>query len=238
MSEKYENYDIKIDNPVLKKLDHFWFYYKWHTIIALFFVLVFVVCTLQMCANAEDDCMVMYAGPYAFMESETVDLRSSLNAAMPRDFNGDGKKYTGLALLTIYSDEQAKAINSSGEGVINAYYNSEQLKQYDNLIMAGEYSVCFLEPWLYERVATQGGFRKLSDVLGYTPEGAIDDYAIRLYDTEFGRYYAKTLCLPEDTVICMRTVGTVASLFRKNATAKAYAISEEMFKAIVAFEAP
>ena len=44
-----------------KKFENFWYYHKWKVIIAVFFVVVFIVCSLQMCSRDEQDITVMYA---------------------------------------------------------------------------------------------------------------------------------------------------------------------------------
>ena len=41
----------EIKSEAFDKLSNFWYYYKWHTIVALFIVFVVTVCTLQTCSK-------------------------------------------------------------------------------------------------------------------------------------------------------------------------------------------
>ena len=74
-----------------EKLDNFWYHYKWHTIVTLFFVVVFGICIGQMASKDKVDAYIMYAGPSAFFASEIEEMQSAFETVMP-DLNGDGKK--------------------------------------------------------------------------------------------------------------------------------------------------
>ena len=61
-NEKIEGGEVKIKLPTSKKLENFWYYYKWHTIAVLFVILVIGVCTFQTCNKTSYDLHVVYAG--------------------------------------------------------------------------------------------------------------------------------------------------------------------------------
>jgi len=67
---KYTESEIHIRGTFAEKLDHFWFYYKWHTLIALFVAFVLIVCISQSCTKQENDVNVLYAGPYMYSDAE------------------------------------------------------------------------------------------------------------------------------------------------------------------------
>ena len=241
--DKLQGGEIAFGGRWKSKLDNFWFYHKWHVLLGLFIILVLLVCVLQSRENKKDDVTLMLAGPYKLTATEVAALRTGLNDVMPEDFNGDGEKYAEMVLMQIYSEEQEAAIRATPEGevppylgYVDSYYNDEQVTSFDNLIMAGEYSVCILDSWLYERVKGAGGFRKLNEVLGYTPDVAIDEYGVLLSDTDFAKAYPVCEVLPEGTVICLRSRGVMNAIVNKKKSDKEYSVSEEMFRAVLNFK--
>lgn len=240
--DKLQGGEIAVGGSWKTKWDNFWFYHKWHVLVAVFVVFVVLVCVLQSRENKKDDVTLMFAGPYKLSATDVAALRTGLNAVLPGDFNGDGEKYAEMVLMQIYSEAQEAAIRATPDGeippylgYIDSYYNDEQVTSFDNLIMAGEYSICVLDPWLYERVKVAGGFRKLSDVLGSVPEAAIDEYGVLLADTDFAKAYPICQALPEGTVICLRTKGVMSTLVNKKKSDMEYVNAEEMFRAIIQF---
>jgi len=241
-NEKLPEQKIVIQNKFVKWFDNFWFYYKWQTIGVIFAVFVLTICIVQMVTKENPDITILYAGPLSSSISEENDVSNVFDSILPSDYNDDGEKITQLAIVTVYSEQQIKdkaaAAASSGMDIsVNASTNSTELQKFDSLIATGEYSVCFLDPWLYERVKVANGFRKLSDVLGEVPEGAYDDYAVKLSDTNFGKYFSALGVFPEDTLVCLRVKGTISGFFHGDAD-ETYAQAIGMFDAIVNFEYP
>ena len=144
----------------------------------------------------------------------------------------DGEKLADLCQLHIYSDSQMEArIAEKGRDSVNSQANQDELKTFDNLILAGEYSVVILEPWLYRRVASGGGFRKLSDVLGSKPASAYDDCAVRFKETALYNANPELFAgYTDDTLICLRTE---SQIFAGKRTAKTYAEYEKLFADLV-----
>ena len=238
--EKLQADELILDSPALKKADNFWFYNKWKVLIGAFVAIVLGVCIWQSCSKESYDSTLMYAGPYQeFNLSENFNgIQSALNVAIPYDYDGNGEKTCDIAVLIIYSDEQIKqmreaAASESRKLIVNTEMNTQELQKYDQLIIAGEYSVCLLDPTLYERVKSAGGFRKLSDVLGSVPETANDEYSIRFMDTEFAKYFGTFKDMPADTLLCLRT----QSVFGGKKADNNYDVSVSFFKNIVEFKA-
>ena len=141
-----------------------------------------------------------------------------------------------FAVLEIFYDELLKQMKEDAAAesrsiIVNTELNNQELQKFDQLIMAGEYSVCLLDPTLYERVRSAGGFRKLSEVLGSVPECANDDYSIRFADTAFAQYYDVFDDLPPDTLLCLR----IKSTYLSAGSGGRYEVSERFFKNIVEF---
>ena len=241
--DKLEAGEIAVGGSFSAKLENFWFYHKWHVLAVAFVAFVVLVCLLQSRENKKDDVTLMFAGPYKLSATETAALRTALNDVMPEDFNGDGEKYAEMVMMQIFSDAQEAEIKATPEGemppylgYIDPYYNDEQVTSFDNLIMAGEYSICILDPWLYERVKGAGGFRKLSEIFGTAPEAAIDEYGVLLSDTAFAQAYPVCEIFPEGTVICLRGKGVMSALLNKKKNDAEYAESEAMFRAIIQYQ--
>ena len=131
--------------------------------------------------------------------------------------------------------ERIKELEAQGYK-ISRPNNDNELGKFQDLIVTGEFNVCLLDPWLYETVKKQGGFARLEDALGYTPDSAVDEYAIKLSDTEFGKYFAGVNSLPEDTYLCIRTPGALQSMF--GAKSEKFDQAVALVKAIVEFKAP
>lgn len=236
--EKLQAGEIVIDNPVLKKADNFWFYNKWKIIIAAFAVIVLGVCIWQSCTKENYDATLMYAGPYDEINTKEnfIAVQNALNAAIPEDIDGNGEKSCDIVTLIIYSNDQIEemkktAASESKKIYVNAEMNNQELQKFDQLILAGEYSVCLLDPTLYERVKTAGGFRRLDEVLDSTPDCANDEYSIRFADTEFAKYFGVFGKFPPDTLLCLRTQSNFGG---KTADAK-YDTSISFFKSIAEF---
>jgi len=209
-SEKPEAGEIELDpNSFAGKLSNFWYYEKWKILIAVAAVLLVIVFCLQTCENSKTELTVMYAGSCYMSRSEIDEFSGLLSGFMPA---GSGEKSVDVCQLHIFSDEQLiKRIEEDGNDSVTKKMNQEELNSFDNLILAGEYSIVIVEPWLYQRVAKAGGFRKLADVCGKLPENAYDDYSVKLCDTALYKANPELFAgYTADTLICLRTQSQIA----------------------------
>ena len=230
------------DNKIVKWFRNYWYYYKWMVIGIAFAVFVVLFCTLQTCSNGSPDITILYAGTFPPADIGVVDMEKALEVALPEDFNGDGEKDVALAMLMIYSDDQIKEIEKNRDEdedrIINRSQNAGELEKFQNLIVSGEYYVCLLEPWLFDMVNKEGGFMSLEDAVGYRPENAANDYAIRLSDTELGQYYDALGLLDKDTYLCIRFPGAVQEMTGKGKNSDSFKEAVAIVKAIIEFKAP
>ena len=115
MEEKYEGSEIV--SPFMKKLDNFWYHYKWHSLIALFFVLVITVCSVQMCTREEYDIHILYAGPDDVKKTADAGLSdyrilyASLKLAVG-DYDESGEVNPDLQTLFLPSAAEIDRINA------------------------------------------------------------------------------------------------------------------------------
>ena len=96
--EKIESAEINTSgNKLIKKIDNFFYHYKWHTAVVAFILIIAIVCSVQMCQREEYDVYVLYAGGYSVSKtaeggdmSEYVSIMSEIKG-VSADFDGDGK---------------------------------------------------------------------------------------------------------------------------------------------------
>ena len=91
-----------------------------------------------------------------------------------------------------------------------------------------------LDPWLYENLknGNQAYLCTLESVLVTVPKAAMDEYGIRLGDTEWYRLYPVLANLPEDTVLCLANPLQIG----KSSNETEYLHSKEMFAVLAESE--
>lgn len=233
--ERISGAEIKLQSKFLRWLDNYWYHYKWVTIVVAFFIIVFSVCTLQMCSKEKNDIIVVYAGGAFVSPEQSENLKGVMDVVMPEDFDGDGTKNVNFVKYEIYSADQIKEIeaatDANGEhGYVDRSYNSSNYDNYCNYTQTGDASVYLIEEWLFEELKASERVMSVYEVLGYTPEGS-DGYGIRLGDLAVYNSYAVLKALPEDTVVCL-----LRPLVVGNSSDEKYYENEcEMFKALVEY---
>lgn len=243
--EKLPDGGIDLSSGAGGKLSNFWYYHKWHLLIAVFVVVVLLVCILQGRENNKEDVSILMAGPYKVTQTEQKAMEAALSALLSEDYNGDGEKVVQAVMLTVFSDAQVAEIKAAANaqpaqttpysGFFSESYNADQYDSFHNLIAAGEYAVCIIDPWLYESVKANGGFCLLKDVLGEVPENAVDEYGLLFSETALAKSSPEVFGLvPQDSILCLRTVSVMGSIISGGKTEKQYARSMSLFKAMAA----
>lgn len=201
------------ENKFLKWFDNYWYHYKWHTIATLFIVIVLGVCIIQSCTTAKNDIIFTYAGPKEFVTApdEKISLNTALSAAATEQY-GDNASATVNSFL-IYSAEQIKEIESEldSEGKqkykVDTAFNTQELNGFDEFSRSGASFILLLDPFVYNRLLNNSGESErlvpLHTLYGQTPEGANDQYSVRLGDTEIYQNTPELRVLPADTVVCL-----------------------------------
>lgn len=241
--------EIADSSPAVRKLDNFWYHYKWTVIIVTFFVVVFVIGLVQILTKEKDDCMILYGGGHYLSESEGAAIEKIVAGLMPGDLNGDGKRVVSVVGYEIYSEEEIRAINGTRDEngnrrEINVSYNKSQFDTCNSLIGSGEVAVCFVSPWIYDNLnggPDQSGqtvgsrLVALSDLFGESlPKGTLPGGdGVRLGDTDLYLYTKELQVLPEDTVICLLKPYVLGSTSKEDY----YNNAKTVFKALVSFDA-
>jgi len=98
--------------------------------------------------------------------------------------------------------------------------------------------IYILDPGMYENVKRAGGLMPLSEALGETPAGAIDEYGMRLKETKFAQFYSAMDVFPEDSVLCIRRVSTMSVFKGQKKTERIHSWHVDLFRNLVNFEFP
>ena len=238
--------DEKIKAPFLKRLENFWYHYKWHSIVALFLAITVTVCALQLGTKDSYDVHIMYAGGKSI--THTTDDQSEytlISSALKRvttDFDGDGLKTPSFLNLYVPSPAEIEQLREEGKAdMLAKLIQSDGETLENNMIFSSEFYICFLS----ESVFMKYDKDQTVDPSTVTyPFVSISDYAdpneSYEYASERGIYLRSTgfyslpgiKDLPEDTVICMRVRSTV---FASKDGERLFKNSEQVLRDILAY---
>lgn len=196
------NGDIRVKSSALEKMENFWYHYKWRTIGLLFLTAVLTICIAQCCRREKSDVVVLYAGPYCYSGAEFDQVKEELNRVLPADYNGDGKKQTGLVTYQVMTEEQLTEYQDQ-VGLIDTSYFTGQSSSYSNYIMTGECTILILDENLYQKLLDAGRLRDLREVFPELPSSAIGSYGIDFTKTALYRDSEQLGRLPKGTVLCL-----------------------------------
>lgn len=239
---------------------NFWYHYRGRVLVICAFVLIFGIGITQFILKKRPDIYIMYAGPVAFDNVKTEKAEQIFGELVGDDYNNNGKKEVRFATVFYVSDDnverdidrQIAEAEEKGEEVHerdfyyhtylaeykNSQENHRQYENFSNEIFAGDSVVVLLDPALFETVKASGGFMKLSEVFGYTPEGAIDEYGVRFSETAIAQYYGVFSSLPDDTVLAVRQVSTMSAFTGKKKAQKAHDDHVAFARALLSFTPP
>ena len=245
--ENRENFegDIKIESPFLKKLDNYWYHYKWHTIVGIVVVIILSVLLFQTCSKQDYDGYILYAGPYKISSSaengNTSSYSNTISALKKVCYDTNNDKNVNVTLLNLYISTQEEATKLYGDGVDIS--NSSMLIDEDSdrlgqTLLYGDYYVCFLSERLflhYEELYEGALFTSVSDYLGEGDYELASEHGVYLKSLDF--YSLPEICnLPDDTVVCLRKSSDVSNFFNRRQNEKNFEISEKIFKNILNFK--
>ena len=212
--EREEKLDAEFQvqkSPVLAWLDNFWYHYKWHTIISVFFATVLVLCLVQLFDRPKYDVNFVIAGTYRMDNEQVADYSKEINQLVPEDYDGNGEKNVNIMAYQIYSDadaaeEKEKAEAESQQFILNVKFNSDEMNNFTQYTMTGECSVYLLSPYLYKNLLSEDRLLPISELYeGKTlPAGVTQDgYGISINQTHFYRYNPSVQVMPDDMILCI-----------------------------------
>ena len=248
--EKETAGEIVVQNRFIKWLDNFWYHYKWTVIIVAFFSLVFITCFVQCTQSKQVDIPVVFAGAYVEQSEDQYIWSEQERAAVEDVFEsvfrkngGDEKREVGFMTYNVFTEQEllAKYTDENGKPSRNqGYYyavqhNQNEIYSFNNYRGTGECAIWLVSPYVYDELFKEKeGFVTLEELLGKKPQNAVDDYALRLGDTAFYRYYKQLHSIPLDT----RIVFSKAWIMGATSNASTYAEYKLLYQSIIGFEAP
>lgn len=230
--EKKLSGEVALQSPFLRKLDNFWYHYKWPVIGVAVALIIALVCILQTCSQRKEDTLIVYAGPVALLPEGTEQISQVISGVMPYDPDENGEMLTKVSAYEIYSEEQIRAFAEEYPGQsIDKNRNQNEYRTYTSYQGTGQTCIYFLDPWLYESLDEEY-LCPLSELTDGSVRGALEDgYGVRLGDTALYEEYGVIRMLPEDTVICLMN----PFFMTKSWDEEAYAFEQDLFVAIVTY---
>ena len=233
----------KIETSFKEKVDNFWYYHKWHTIVALFVIFAIIICSLQMCSKESYDAYIMYAGPHEFKRtsqngdiSEYSSALSSLKQVV-RDYDESGEVVVSFLDLYLLTNDEIKEAEGDPETDVNYVLINDNKEKFENNVMYSDYYVVLISKSLYELNREVSGiplFKPLQEYVDEGTEGLVfyTEDAVFLSSCPFSSLPVFNN-LPDDTLVCLRMKSAVASHFGKENTEEQYRRSEEIIKKIL-----
>ncbi len=235
--------NAKVGEPrtTKEKLENFWYHYKWHTIIAVAVLIALCILILQMCQKPKYDAYIMYAGDYKISNlSEDGDIPpykrvlASLKLVV-EDENSDGTIDINLQNLYALTEEQMSALGSDKTSELSlAMTDSETLQ---NALVVGSYYVCFLSEELFSEYDALYDGAIFESLAKYATSSDISyEYA-----SDRGIYlrslpYFDKIELPDDTVVCLRSLNGYSEAVGGRENKENFAIGERVIKNILNYK--
>lgn len=172
-----------------------WYHYKWHILIGLMMLVAVVVATAQCVAKDEPDVTILFIG--------NADIGEDRNAIMAdfghvvRDVDGDGQKALSFAYFGLT--------------------DSATSSRFQTEVVAGDHHIYIVNDDYYKKLVGNGVLASLESVLGYVPEGAMEDgYGIRIKYLHIGETDGFDM-IERNSIICLRTNSSLGANY-KNGT--------------------
>ena len=246
--EKYEG-DVKLYVPVSKKLENFWYHYKWHSIAVLSVILIIVIVAFQMCSRTSFDAHVLYAGYHEVkktsLDGDTAPYKKMLDEleSLASDVDGDGEANVNFLNLFVINEEEAdKLITNDREFEVNETLVREDTATLNHDIVYGDYYLCFLSERLYLEYETRYEGKLFSNLSKYTGDlecEFVNDDKTAVYLSSLDVYKKPAIsALPDDTVVVLKRVSEFAGSFNKKSNQKKFEMGETMLKNILSYDYP
>jgi hypothetical protein len=224
-----------------EKLENFWYHYKWHTIVAAVVVIIVAIVLSQLLSKPKYDAHILYAGDTQ-IKNTSVDgdlphyqkLLSSLKRVV-NDENGDGSIDISLQTLYALTEDQLAEISSDKTAQISlALTDSETL---ESALVVGEYYVCFLSEELFFKNDAIYDGAMFAPLEKYAASESIDyEYASARGIYLRSLPYSEFIDLPDDTVVCLRSLNGYTQSINGKSNKQAFATGERVITNILNFE--
>ncbi|MBO5906691.1 MAG: hypothetical protein J6Q85_00870 [Clostridia bacterium] len=228
-----------------ERLENFWYYYKWHTVVVALVIIFASVLIGQLINKRDYDINIVYAGGY-YLSKTSSDGIPPYNTAIKSlervvgDYNGDGEVNINLDdryVLTAKEIDKELALGHS----VNEARVKEDYTDLNNIVMTGDYHVMLLSRALYDDYCERYdgaiflSLEKYVEAAGISPEYTdATKTGIYLKSLEFSKLPVIE-SLPEDTVLCLRCK-SVDLTFGLGEADKKFENAEDVIRRIMAYK--
>ena len=178
------------------RLENFWYFYKWHTIIGAVVLFGVILSLFQLFKSNTPDAYMMYVGPSTLFVKNKEEMARRAEDFLD-DYNNDGDKYLYLLEITV----------AVGDDIPYTAYqtNVDARKRFTTEVTAGESLIYLLEESYYLELAKLDVLTPLAEVidLDLIPDNTYDEYAVRVSELDFFRQDGYS-SIPDDTLLCFR----------------------------------
>ena len=210
---------------MLKWLDNFWYHHKWATIITAFFLVVAVVCCIQIFSRKTYDAYFEFIGNGgSITKTQHEDITSSLSGFVI-DADGSGDVSVLFSREVFISDESDPVA-----GTLNSNVTS-----FMQTALYQDYFIFLIDPVLYESYKDSGMFVALEGRLGDIPdEMKYDECALKL--SKMKLYELPGMAsIPENTLVVLKTVPYFSSNKKVESMQQLQNIHAAILKNMVAY---
>ena len=231
-------------NDFKSKLSNYWYHYKWHTLVALFFTVFITVMIVQMASRGKEDISIMYAGPEIISDTQRDAIADVFEQIMPKDYDGNGNKSVDFMDIILLNHEQLKQAYADGA---NQHFLNEGTIQNNKETLsvqarAGDYVIFIIGEEWYRDLYNGDSFLTFDEqaALGIDISHGerYDNCAYKLHSLEFAKFYTQFESFPEDSLVCIRRKSAVSAIKGAEKAQKHYDRHIEYFNALLSFTAP
>ena len=228
-----------------KWLENYWYHYKWHTLIVLFFVVVITIMVVQASSREDNDIYIIYAGPELISDAKREEIKEDFAQRMTEDYDGDGVKSVDFMDIILMNGEELKQAYADGA---NQYFlNEGTVEQNKETLsvqaMAGDYVIFLIDPEWYTDLHKASAFVTFDELaeLGFpSAEGAkrYDDCAYYLNTMNFAKFFTCFESFPTDTLVCVRRLTTASVLKGDKKSRAMYERHMDYYTDLLSFKLP
>ena len=180
---------------------NYWYYYKWPVILITFFAGVILFCVLQAETREMADTYILYTGPHFFEIGEKDTLENAFSQILTQD--GEGRRTVSIVDMPAFSDEEIREATDGSDdvGLLLKYgsYTYDAVKEgFSRQAFIGETVICLLAPYWFELLKANDGLVPLEEILGYPPNGMVDEYGVTFSKLAFAEFFDVAGGLPAD----------------------------------------
>ena len=185
------------EKPTLRsRLESFWYFYKWHTLLGALLLFGLIISTVQFVRNVGPDAYIMYVGPSTLYVKDKDSMAAQASEYVT-DHNYDNKKHVAFLDITV----------AVGENIPYTAYqtNVDANKRFIAELSAGDSVIYLLEESFFEIANEQGLLCPLDQIvdLNELPDNMYDKCAVRVGDLDFFKREGFS-SVPDDTLLCIR----------------------------------